>query len=94
VCFFEHESFFKHKDVLNTKEYKSFLEGTTTSTPNSEELTLGGESESDPNDDEVHPRRSTRSKRPLARLQDYVTCKVSYHIQNYVSYKNIFPKLG
>jgi hypothetical protein len=72
----------------------TFLEGTLTlPTSNSTdgELTFGGEGKTKIVE-EVQLRRSTRSTRPPSRLQDYVTCKVSYHIQNYLCYEKISPK--
>jgi hypothetical protein len=66
----------------------TFFEGTTENkVPNEEELNSGGEVEQEV--EEAQPRRSTRSTQPSSRLRDYVTYKVRYPIQNYVSFENI-----
>jgi hypothetical protein len=41
---------------------------------------------------EVQPRRSTHPTRPPSRLRDYITYKVSYPIQDYISYNKVSPK--
>jgi hypothetical protein len=71
----------------------TFLERTSTlptSNSTDDELTSGGKL-TEPAE-EVQLRRSTRSTWPLSRLQDYITCKISYLIQNYIYYDKVSPK--
>jgi hypothetical protein len=57
------------------------------------ELTSGGEQMAPQvipsNAVEVQPRRSIRPTRAPTRLQDYVTYKVSYPIQDYICYDKV-----
>jgi hypothetical protein len=51
---------------------------------------IGDEHESDNDNIEEAPlRRSTRISQPSTRLRDFVSHKVSYPIENFISYENI-----
>jgi hypothetical protein len=99
--------FLKKKNNLNPREFTNtvlseltFFEGTNSmldDTPMVEVLPLGGEMKSEVEaveeaQEEVQPRRSTRTTRLPSRLHNYVTCKVSYLIQDYIFYDKLSSK--
>jgi hypothetical protein len=61
-----------------------------------EDQVSGGEVETEAinTETETEPqlRRSTRSTQPSSRLRDYVTYKVIYPIQDYVTYEHVCAK--
>ena len=57
---------------------------------NASQDTIEEEKESEPEEEEIPLRRSTRPTRPPTKLRDFVTNKVQYPIENYISYKNVF----
>jgi hypothetical protein len=80
---------FEQSIVENEEEEEEENNGENNNTPQSGAGEEEEEDEDENIEEETMVRRSTRPTQPSTRLRDYVTHKVRYPIENFISYKNI-----
>jgi glutamyl/glutaminyl-tRNA synthetase len=79
-------------DTSNNREKDMYDGNIEISNQENEMDTQEEEMKENENDDEgkIVIRRTSRTPRQSTRLRDYVTYKIMYPIQDFVSYRNIF----
>jgi hypothetical protein len=99
MTFQENKLYFNLEREINYQEEPNIFSFPQYSSPISEKTLMdneeGNEDENESDDENIEKaplRRSSRISQPSTRLRDFISHKVSYHIENFISYENIIKE--